>query len=176
MKISLGRPCQDGLAHCDFVSAQIIMVGLTNTLSSIAIISFVVFLTSPRLGVQSEYVDVTHSRLGYFILCVLTGLQLSFFYMSLFMTRGKETSRLLYINYAPEFLFWLFKIALLIMPWIVIVFAIAGFFLSDEDSEVFLPFFVYAIWTELGIFVEGVPLYVPVKGSAHKRALNDRQG
>ena len=166
MKISIARQCQDKLAHGDFVSAQIIMIGFTNSLTSIFIISVVVFLTS-RLGVESEYVDVTHSRLGYIILCALTGVQLLFFYMSLFMTRGNETSRLNYIKYAPEVLFWLLKIALLIMPWIVIVFAIVGFFLSGDDSAVFLPFFVYVIWTELGVIGEGWLVYEAVKVSAH---------
>ena len=53
--------------------------------------------------------------------------------MSVFMTRGNETSRLFYIKHAPEFLFWLFRIAILIMPWIVIVFAFVGYFLSGDD-------------------------------------------
>ena len=87
--------------------------------------------------------------------------------MSLFMTRGNETSRLLYIKYAPEFLFWLFRISLFILPWIVIIFAIVGFFLSGNDSEVFLPFFVYVIWTELGVIGEGWLVYEAVKVSAH---------
>ena len=167
MKISFGRKCQDGLAHGDFVSAQIIMISFTNSLSSIFMISVVVFLTS-RLGFESEYVDVLHSRVGYALLCAFTGLQLVFFYMSLFMTRGNETSSHFYIKYASEKLFWLFKIALLIMPWIVIVFAIVGFFLSGDDSAVFLPFFVYVAWTELGIFGEAmVTLYRRVKSTAH---------
>ena len=73
MKISIARRCQDRLAHGDFVSAQIIMIGFTNALSSIFIISVVVFFTS-RLGVESEYVDVTHSRSGYILLCAFIGL------------------------------------------------------------------------------------------------------
>ena len=73
MKISIARSCQDRLAHGDFVSSQIIMIGLTNSLSSIAMISFVVFRTA-RLGVESKYVDVNHTRVGYIILSVLTAL------------------------------------------------------------------------------------------------------
>ena len=89
------------------------------------------------------------------------------------MTRGNETSSHFYIKYASEKLFWLFKIALLIMPWIAIVFAIVSSIVSlllsdDDDSAIFLPFFVYLAWTELSIFGEALySLYRKVKGEAH---------
>ena len=83
------------------------------------------------------------------IMLILCWVQIALLVIGLFCTQASISKRNWYNNTAPKVIWWMLFTAMLILPWVIIVFAIC----KQIGEGTLLPYFLLVCWLELGLFV-----------------------